>query len=86
MKNKAQTQVKDRAARENGLSHLFNKCVCVNVISFVPTCISMYHMKQNKALIMVLNLEKSVSAITRAQLSNVHSTKTQLKVPNGGCN
>ena len=49
-------------------------------------CASIYHMKQNKALIMVLNLEKSVFAITRALLSNLRPTKTQLKVPNGGSN
>lgn len=51
-KNKSQTQVKDKKiwiGRHEKMDYLFSKCACVNVISFVPTCISMYHMKQNKA-------------------------------------
>ena len=61
-------------------SHLFSRCACVNGICFGLVCTSTYRIEQNKAH----NLEMSVSARTQAQLSNLHRTKTDLMVPNGG--
>lgn len=55
-----------------------------NAIYFLSVFTSANRMKQISTWIMPQNLEVSVSARAHAELSNLHSAKSHLKVPNGG--
>ena len=78
--------MKFRDAQDSGLLRLFSQCACGNAVHFVPVLPnSNYRMKQNKTLIMTLNLAISASARVHAQLSNLHRTITLMEPKGGKC-